>query len=407
MALADLLIEPCAVDAILGKFVTKNDDSGRHGVLIPNPAYSLFPAIPKFDSKSGLNYTVPITTLWRTPDGAKQKSSNYKHYHRYPERRITALRSQELDGAPKGSLILIGRRRAAIPTYELVFLAPSHPSYSAAVSELGFTAPVPGLYSVLKDWNPSKAAAGYSTAIARLIGRFDALSAERFVPSLRHGGSRGVGNTFEIRMGGDENNRAEADVDGVELKSMLKHEYEAGPTGDADLFLKEPKWIDGIATGSARLTEYGYSDENDRTALYSGVKARKNSHGFALKVNRLESRLELVRDGAVVGFWSFADLSKSLTYKLKDTLYALADAKTIDGVEHFFYHTLIYCGQPSVEGMMRLVESGSISLQIRMHLKETGWLRNHGCQFRVSMGRWAELFGVVRAIRQVARTVEN
>ena len=401
MTIAELLIKPGEVDAILGKVITKNDDSGRHGVLIPNAAYGILPAIPNFDSSAAENYTVPITTVWTGLAGPVTRQSNYKHYHRYPERRITALRSRELDNAAPGTIVIVARRRPVeSATYEIVVLDPTNPAYKGLVAELGLPSSDPGLFTVLRDWTPAAATAGYSAAVRRLIGRFDVLSAEGFIPSLRDGGNRGVGNTFEIRMGGEENNRAEADVDGVELKAMLKRDYTAGSSGDADLFLKEPKWVDGISRGAERVREYGYVDDEGRTALYSGVKAKPNSHGLSLRVDRGASQLELVRHGNAVATWPFADLQRSLDEKLNDTLYGLADAKSIGGVEHFRYHTLIYCGRPSVEGLLELIEDGAVSLQLRMHVKAGGTLRNHGSQFRVAMSSWGGLFGVVRAVRQ-------
>lgn len=403
MALPELFLEPDRIDTVFGKIVTKNDDSGRHGVLIPVPAYSLFPAIPDFDPESGLNYTVPIQTLWRTPSGSATRTSSYKHYHRYPERRITALGSRQLDNAPAGTLIVVGRRHGESPSYEVVVVEPDHPNYAAAVADLGLRSSSPGFFAILRSWRSGASGSENSDAVEELIRRFDVLNAEGFVPSLRAGGNRGVGNTFEIRMGGSENNRAEADVLGVELKSMMRRDFETGAFGDADLFLKEPVWTDGIANGADRVRAYGYVDVNGRAALYSGVKAIPNAHRLSLRVNRSESRLELVRRGTAVGHWSFDSLRTPLNDKLTETLYGLADAKNIDEVEHYFYHTLIYCGQPSIEGFLELVESGSVSLQIRMHVRENGALRNHGSQFRVSMNRWSGLFGAVRVLRRPTR----
>ena len=404
MALAELFLEPDRIDTVFGKIVTKNDDSGRHGVLIPVPAYSLFPAIPDFDPESGLNYTVPIQTLWRTPSGSASRTSSYKHYHRYPERRITALGSRQLDNAAMGTLIIFGRRSGDSHSYEVVILDPEHPSYAPTIADIGLAGASPGFFALLRNWRSARDFSGNSAAVQELIDRFDLLSAEGFVPSLRPGGNRGVGNTFEIRMGGSENNRAQADVLGVELKSMMRRDFETGAFGDADLFLKEPIWVDGISKGAERVRAYGYVDDDGRVALYSGVKAKPNGHGLSLHVNRVESRLELLRLGAFVGYWSFDSLQTPLNDKLTETLYGLADAKMIASTEHYFYHTLIYCSQPSMEGFLELVAVGAVSLQIRMHVRDTGVLRNHGSQFRVSTNRWSGLFAVVRELRRRSRS---
>jgi len=71
---------------VFAEILTKNDDSGRHGVLIPSDAYSFFlisrfpirhrmlPRFPAFDAIEGVAATLA-----------------YECYERYPERRITRL----------------------------------------------------------------------------------------------------------------------------------------------------------------------------------------------------------------------------------------------------------------------------------------------------------------------------
>jgi hypothetical protein len=402
MVLAELFEKPDRIDYVLGKILTANDDSGRHGILIPREAYDLFPEFEEFDGASGLNYTMPITTIWRSDDGAVLRKSNFKHYQRYPERRITALRNKHVDDAPLGTLVVVGRRTDAVLQFEVVVLYPTDAEYSKALAELGIVRPTVGALSVLREWTPALVAAPLSSAVKRLLARFDELTIEGWIPSLRAGGDRGVGNTFEIRMGGSENNLAAPDVDGVELKSMLGKEYRSGVGGDADLFLKEPTWIDGLDDSVERIRTYGYIDEDGRPALYSAVKRRKNSHHLALNVDRAAEQILLTREGVPIAAWKFPTLTASLQQKLHETLYALADTKAVGGQAAFRYHTLFYCSRPAIDGFVRLVEENAISLQLRMHVNEKGvrpTARNHGSQFRVSTTRWADLFASVSRLR--------
>jgi hypothetical protein len=371
-------------------------------VLIPREAYDLFPEFNDFDGASRLNYTMPITTIWRSDADLVKRKSNFKHYQRYPERRITALGSKRVNDAPPGTVVVIGRRSDVALHYETVVLYPTDVEYSNALAELGIVQPTAGALAVFREWTQTLEAAPLSPALERLLTRFDELAIEGWIPSLRAGGDRGVGNTFEIRMGGSENNLAAPDVDGVELKSMLGKEYRSGVGGDADLFLREPKWIDGLSDSVERIRKYGYIDADGRPALYSGVKSRQNSHGLALKVDRDTDQLLLTRGGVPIGNWEFGVLAASLQSKLYETLYALADSKRLGETEAYRYHTLFYCSRPSIDGFVRLIDESAISLQFRMHVNESGQTpkaRNHGSQFRVAAARWSDLFSTVRRVR--------
>ena len=131
--LSSILSESERIKGIMCKILTKNDDSGRHGVLIPVEAYRMFPEINGFVPDIAVNYTEDITTLWSGPE---IKRSKYKHYHRYPERRITRLRG-DVNDVPPGTLIIVGRIAEEDRLYEIHVLQPSHPQYQAVLDEVG------------------------------------------------------------------------------------------------------------------------------------------------------------------------------------------------------------------------------------------------------------------------------
>ena len=72
---------------IFAKILTPNDDSGRHGVLIPSDVYSFFPdfVIPDVTQNATVEFD-GFDSLKRLP-----VTLAYKYYQRYPERRITRL----------------------------------------------------------------------------------------------------------------------------------------------------------------------------------------------------------------------------------------------------------------------------------------------------------------------------
>lgn len=68
---------------VFAKVLTRNDDSGRHGVLIPSDAYSYFPNLPISDP------TQNVTGEFSAFDTVAVKLATvaYKYYERYPEQR--------------------------------------------------------------------------------------------------------------------------------------------------------------------------------------------------------------------------------------------------------------------------------------------------------------------------------
>lgn len=395
MALADLFSDPDEIDAVLAKIVTPNDDSGRHGVLIPVGAYAMFPEFPDFSPSEAINYTLPITTRWPGENGAKRNSS-YKHYHRYPERRITALRSSDLNSAPPDSLIVLGRKRGTDDDFEVRLLRPADRRYSQILRELGFRSTSAGAFVLLRGWSPN-VEDSENPALTELLRRFDKLKSKGFVPTTR-GGDTAVGHTFELHMGVQENNLGTADFQGIELKAIRRSDFDKGSPERTNLFLKEPVWIDGLAAAE-RVRTYGYVSDLEREALYSCVSSRQNSHGLRLRVDRNSQRAYVDFENAPVGYYSFEVLEKRLQEKLPDMFVALASTRGTGPDEAFSYHSAIFCSNPSGAEFVRLIEGGDIMLEIRMHVTPSGACRNHGSGFRIRMNKWPELFATVREVR--------
>ena len=190
--LNEVLIRPELVDGLLCKVLTPNDDSGRHGILIPTEAYRMFPQITGFIPNTTINYTEEISTLWNDTKGEELKDSNYKHYHRYPERRITRLKAN-VNNLPPNSLIIIARRSDMEKTYEIHILQPGCHLYNEVLTELGIVSS-PGTFFLDLEWT-STSQAFRSHAVSKLLEEFDKVNAMGYIKTLRSG-STGVGYTF-------------------------------------------------------------------------------------------------------------------------------------------------------------------------------------------------------------------
>ena len=248
---------------------------------------------------------------------------------------------------------------------------------------------------------PSPApASALSPAITAFLEKFDVLSARGFVPTLRSG-STGIGYTLETMLEIEENNSPRGDFMGMELKAFRDDDVGLDDAEKMNLFLKEPKWTDGL-TAAKRIKEYGYVDDNGRTALYSAVTHKTSSHHFRMSVDRSASegtKVWLDFKGQHIGFWSAEVLEKRLLEKHSETAFVSAHAKGKGKQEQFHYFGVTWCAQPSIEKFLSLIEQGGVLLELRMHLKENGAARNHGSAFRIQQNRIRDLYLKVSQLR--------
>ena len=230
----------------------------------------------------------------------------------------------------------------------------------------------------------------HSPALSAFLPKFDALSAKGFVPTLRRG-STGIGYTLETMLDIEENNSPGGDFMGMELKAWRDDGSDSERYEKMNLFLKEPKWIDGLKSKD-RVHKYGYVDPNGRAALYSTVTIETNSHQLGFEIEKEASKLWMTFEGQRVARWSFDVLEKRLTEKHTETVFVSASVRGEGKQEAFHYQQVLWCREPSVDRFLELLAEGDVLLELRMHLKETGSVRNHGSCFRVRKDRLKDLF---------------
>ncbi len=238
-----------------------------------------------------------------------------------------------------------------------------------------------------------------SRALDAFLEKFDRLSAMGFVPTLR-AGSTGIGYTLETMMDIEENNSPKGDFLGMELKAFRDDDLHMDDSEKMNLFLKEPEWTDGLS-GNERVQQYGCVDDNGRTALYSTVTINKSSHGFAFRVDHANSRVWMQINDRDIAFWTFEILEQRLIEKHNEAVFVAAHSQGSGKDEQFHYYAVTWCSKPLVESFVRLIESGDVMLELRLHLNETGGVRNHGSAFRIKQNRIPNLYRVSRQVRPV------
>jgi len=231
-----------------------------------------------------------------------------------------------------------------------------------------------------------------SPALKEFLRRFDPIAARGFVTTQRPG-STGIGYTLEKLLAIEENNSPRGDLLGMEIKAYRDAEKQFDDREKMNIFLKEPTWVDG-KTAAEHIRDYGYVDPNGRRAWYQSVTCKVNDRGLELRIDRRAGRLNLLYQQIVIGYWTFAILQKRLIEKHSETVFVAAETRGAGKEEQFHYQTVTYCARPSVENLLKLVDSGDVILELRMHLKPTGGARNHGTAFRVRKHRLKDLFAV-------------
>lgn len=292
-------------------------------------------------------------------------------------------------------VLVTGCRESAVDNLPRSEPTPETPAINSAGAN---ESPEPAL--PIEAVSDSPASEPTSPALAAFLKKFDVLSASGFVPTLR-AGSTGIGYTLETMLDIEENNSPGGDFQGMELKAFRDDDLHMDDAEKMNLFLKEPKWTDGLQ-GSQRVHQYGYVDDSGRPALYSTVTINKSSHDFAFRVDAAAGHVWLQFEDRDIAYWTYALLEKRLLEKHSEAVFVAAHARGEGKQEEFHYYAVTWCADPSVDAFVGLIESGDVMLELRMHVKPTGSLRNHGTAFRIKQNRIPDLYRISRQVRPLA-----
>ena len=147
--------------------------------------------------------------------------------------------------------------------------------------------------------------------------------------------------------------------------------------------------------------KYGYYSEKDRRwALYHSIYPHKpHPSGFEVVVDKHGNTLKLRHSGEDIAIWSIYRLVGALLYKLGKVLFVIADSRIGEnGREEFHFNEAYLLEDPSEERFIEAFEKSKVCLDIRMHLKENGTVRNHGTGFRMEEDELHLLFDTKRRL---------
>lgn len=378
---------------VFAKILTRNDDSGRHGTLIPTDAYSYFPDFPIPDPKQNATEEFSaFNTISKSP-----VTLAYKYYQRYPERRITRLDCL-LNDANTTRLLVFLRAKHSDGTSGYYFDCASSAA-DGRFSELfhlifgNEIAPLAGSFLV----RPVDADAFSADPIlTELLGKFDEVRALGWVESMREGDT-GIGYTFETLLGIKENNDQKADFNvvggdparGIEIKCKGVKEEGISSSTKINLFQAGPTWT-VASTASERIRLIGKLSENGLYSCFSQVTATPNNLGLLLDVVGINQKIDLRKQAEALGHWSFQQLEKRLAEKHSRAAFVKARIRRTKTKPLFSYEEFVYCDRPSIERFVDLVTHRNIVFEFTMSEKPDGTVRNHGYPWRLIRAEFLE-----------------
>jgi len=209
-----------------------------------------------------------------------------------------------------------------------------------------------------------------------------------FVPTKRVG-TTGIGHTFESLLGLKENNIAIPDIGArVEIKTARKSSESLITLFTFNKGVWKIKQKDIIE-------KYGYLDQKGRKALKNTLFCEKSSSSnlfLALDEENNIINIVGVQDNNIVGAYDMLIIISKFYAKLSRVLFCLADSKIVNGIENFHYNKFYLLSDTSPKKFIKAFKNKYVGIDIRMHLKENGSVRNRGTAFRIKEKNFTALY---------------
>lgn len=231
--------------------------------------------------------------------------------------------------------------------------------------------------------------------LKEIQNRLKNLKAKGFVQSRRRGPT-GIGHTLEQELQLDETNIAIPDIGGrVELKANRRD------TSSLITLFTFNRGVWQIPQKEV-IEKYGYVDKDNRKALYNTIYVGKqNSQGLTLAINKKDNQVKLThkQSGETVAIWSIYTIVGKFISKLERAIIVFAQTrKNEEGKEEFYFDEAYFLEHPSPDKFMEAFEKSIIAIDIRMYIKESGAVRNHGTGIRIFEKNIPQLYGERREL---------
>ena len=229
--------------------------------------------------------------------------------------------------------------------------------------------------------------------LQELLKKLNEIEKLGYVKSLRRGNT-GIGYTFESLVGLEETNIPIPDIGGrVEIKTTRKDSSSLVTlfTFNRAVWQKKQKEIIG---------QFGYEDKKGRMALKSMIFFdRPNSLGLFLEIDESKNIIRLVAsNNELLAEWDVYVVVGVFSSKLSRLLFVLADRKIVQDREEFHFNEAYLLTNPNPRSFLNAFRNSLVGIDIRMHLRENGTVRNRGTGFRMREKDMIELYGNKRKL---------
>jgi len=209
--------------------------------------------------------------------------------------------------------------------------------------------------------------------------RLEKLKNRGYIPTHRKGPT-GIGHALEQELQLGESNLAIPDLGGrVELKANRKK------SGSMVTLFTFNRSVWQIAQKEV-IEKFGYADEKGRQALYSTVfHGSANPQGLEIQIDRTAHKVHLSHNNQILGTWSVFTIVGKFVTKLERLMIVFADNRMNEetGKEEFHFNEAYLLDKPEPDNFLDAFEKGLIAIDVRMYLKPSGAVRNHGTGFRI------------------------
>ena len=357
------------------KNLTRNDDSGRHGVLIAQEFYSYFPKIIINDIKNNAHTLFDIS--WKNNNSWERKESKFIYYQRYPERRITSLNPDKLN-LDKKRILILARYNNNYRAYVVL------ESESYWLDALEITNATGNFESgISKTLSAEIENDELEKVRDELIGKLREVSSKGWIQTKRKGDT-GIGFTLESELGIQANSSQAPDFKGVEIKSTRE-----SSNVRFTLFSKTPFYnpMDRIQC----LENFGYLDNNNRLSLNITLNyGHPNNQGWLLKY--IQDKLYAQNKTTEVFYWLQEELKNKLNEKHNRSMFVFAQKRGTGLNEEFYFKKALYARKASIKNFNNQLFDGNVSLDFVMHKKSNGTVRDHGFLFKIDKINIPNLF---------------
>lgn len=238
-----------------------------------------------------------------------------------------------------------------------------------------------------------------------LIEKFKNISSRGWIESNRSHNT-GIGKTFEDLLEKEEDNLAEPDYKGIEIKT---HRSESNSY--TTLFTCAP---DGPEPQeNSRLREkFGQPDkELGQKTLHTSMWGNRansyfNKYKFKLDVDRTEEKVYIAvydnEDNLIerTTYWTFDKLYSCLERKLRTLAFVTGKSRTNDkNKEEFLYEKLVLYKFKTLDGFLTSIENGTIMVDLRIGFYKSGSnfgkTHDHGTGFRIKDIHLQDLYELI------------